>query len=220
MLRVSLSSVHLVPALMFLVACNRYEVASRWNTFVGDTYALDAISRDLAEGEVAGCHASVQVIDYRGDVIRYQTPVKIAAPFADKLRAFERSVSELARKHYGRAPDRLLHFGARACRSVRGNGRRLSEHALGNALDLTGFQWLKARPNVVTSYPHAFTVTIDRHWLARSQHHDDERHRAFLHELVERIRSQNSFRGVIGPGREGHADHLHLDQAPWSYWLF
>jgi len=201
-------------------ACGRYELAARWNELRGDAYVLDTISRDIPEAAAPSCPEHVRSVVYRGELIPYQPPAQVAEPFAEKLRAFDRVVEELAREHYGRAPDRVLHFGASLCRSVRGNTRRLSEHALGNALDLAGFRWRKLPAAAGASHPHAFSVTVQRHWAPREQDADGATHRAFLQALLARIRERNLFRGVIGPGREGHADHLHLDQAPWSYWLF
>lgn len=203
-----------------LSACGRYELAATWNELRGDAYALDAISRDLAEGAAPSCPAEVATVMYRGEVIAYQTPVRVAVAFVPKLRTFERVVSEVAQAHYGRAPDRVLHFGTRACRSVRGSGGRLSEHALSNAMDLSGFEWQRTAATRASASTPAFRVTIQKHWKPADSSAEAARHAQFLHALVDRIVSDDVFRGVIGPGREGHANHLHLDQAPWSYVLF
>lgn len=196
-------------------ACGRYEFAAKWNELRGDAYPLDAISRDLPEGEAVRC-PELQYVQYLGEQVAFAAPVLVAAPFVDKLRAFEQIVAELGTVHFGRAPDRILHFGARACRTVRGSSRRLSEHALGNALDLSGFEWKRS-----ASGP-AIRISIRRDWPspARPDDKEAERRHTFLRALVARITEESTFRGVIGPGREGHADHLHLDQAPWSYTLF
>lgn len=66
------------------------------------------------------------MVSYRGENLKYSSSVQVAQPFVDKLRAFERLVARIAIEHYGRPPERLLHFGARACRTVRANSTRLS----------------------------------------------------------------------------------------------
>jgi hypothetical protein len=212
-------------AVCMLSACSQYELAATWNELRGDPYPLDRIPRDVPEGEVAACPAAVKIVRYAGDVIPYRAPAEVAEPFVPKLRAFESAVVEVALEYYGRPPDRLLHFGVRACRSVRGNSRRLSEHALANALDLSGFEWRRVRGHAdesgaAPSSPEAFVVSIQQHWAPKTTDPGLLRHQRFLQALVQRLEQNALFRGVIGPGREGHANHLHLDEAPWSYWLF
>lgn len=201
---------------MLLPACGRYEFAAKWNALRGDSYPLDEISRDLPDGAAAHCPPELQYVLYRGERVPYSAPVQVVQPFVEKLRALENVVAELGTLHFGRAPDRLVHFGARACRTVRGSSRRLSEHALGNALDLSGFEWKR-----IGTQP-AIRISIIRDWPIPTFTNDQgsQRRHTFLKALVDRITREDLFRGIIGPGREGHADHLHLDQAPWSYTLF
>jgi hypothetical protein len=202
-----------------ICACGRYELAAKWNELRGDSYPLDGLSRDLPDGAPVQCPPELHIVHYRGERVPLSAPVQVAEPFVDKLRALENVVAELGTLHFGRAPDRILHYGARVCRTVRGSSRRLSEHALGNALDLSGFEWKRIR---ATPAQPAIRILISRDWKTPS-HPDDQdavRRHAFLRALVDRITQEDLFRGVIGPGREGHADHLHLDQAPWSYALF
>jgi hypothetical protein len=223
------------------------------NRLRGDPYELDSISRIIPVGVRASCPQGVAVIEYRGSTLAYATPLQVAASFAPRLAAFERIVAELANRYYGRPPDRILHLGARACRSVRGRPDRLSEHALGNALDVSGFEFDartresdaakskkppaaaksksdKAPPQKETiensvsdksrhDAEAAFTVSVLQHW-SRASLLDAARHSGFLHELTRRVIAEHVFRGVIGPGHEGHADHLHFDQGPWSYRAF
>jgi hypothetical protein len=201
-----------------LAGCGAYEFAATWNEIRGDAYPLDEIPRDLPEGAPVSCPAELAFVSYRGETIPYAAPVQVVQPFVEKLRAFEQLIAAVASEHYGRPPDRLLHYGARSCRTVRGNSRRLSEHALGNALDLSGFEWKRAPK--AERYPKAFSVSVRRHWATLGQAPDELVHQRFLHALVQRLRDEDVFRGIIGPGREGHADHLHVDQAPWPYTLF
>jgi hypothetical protein len=211
----------LVPLALLVASCgNRYELAAAWNDLRGDGYPLDEISRDLQAGAAAGCPDNVPFLVYRGELIGYRTPVPIAEAFVPKLRALERIVAELARAYYGRPPDRLVHYGGRVCRAIRGSGRRLSEHALGNAIDLSGFEFRRAPAgsNAPAAFVQPFSVSILKHWSAPPGG-DGEIHRKFLRALVDRVIAEDLFRGVIGPGREGHANHLHFDAAPWRYTL-
>lgn len=221
MKRVSRSAL-VVFATAFACACGRYEFAAKWNELRGDPYPLDGISRDLPDGVPAHCPPELQLVHYRGERVPFSSPVQVVQPFVDKLRALENIVAELGTLHFGRAPDRLLHFGARACRTVRGSSRRLSEHALGNALDLSGFEWKRIRATKTQPAQAAIRVTISRDWPIPKdpKDQDAERRHTFLKAVTDRVTRAGIFRGIIGPGREGHADHLHLDQAPWSYTLF
>jgi hypothetical protein len=206
----------------FLAGCGNF--AATWNSLRGDAYPLDEVSREPSDAGDAHCPVDVEYVDYAGDLVRYQRPVQIAAAFAPKLRAFEAAVVEVAREHYGRPPDRLVHYGAKVCRRVRGSSSRLSEHALGNALDLSGFEWQRAAGTKSgndiprSAFERPFSVSILRHWSTTEP--EEQIHRAFLRALADRLIDRDLFRGVIGPGREGHANHLHLDYAPWTYTLF
>jgi hypothetical protein len=208
-------------ALALCAGCRKVQFVSQINELRGKPYALDSISRELGKGAVAGCPEQVEIRSYAGQELNYGNPVLVARSFVPKLQAFERVVAEVAQSHYGRAPDRILHFGTRMCRSVRGSTRRLSEHALGNAIDVSGFQWSRTRklPGLPPGSERAFKVTVLQHWSGAGTPEAAE-HRRFLHDLVERTVADEIFRGVIGPGREGHADHLHFDAAPWGYTLF
>jgi hypothetical protein len=197
--------------------------APQWR---GRGYPLDAFPRELAAGDPGRCPEQIVPITYRGELLRYGKPVQIAAPFKDKLRSFEQVVVQLAKAHYGRAPATLLHAGARVCRSMRGNAKRLSEHALGNALDVSGFAFARASEPLPARTPEAlkraFRITVRKYWAPSYDALGDPVaaiHSRFLHALVERVDDAGIFRGIVGPGREGHAGHLHFDYAPWDYTL-
>ena len=123
------------------------------------------------------------------------------------------------------APRMILHYGAFSCRSTRQRKRRLSEHALGNALDLVGFDFgpaTKTQPlpgGLPKQLRWSFQVRIARHWHATVAGGSASALLAhFLATLTDRLRQRNDiFRGMFGPGHGGHDDHLHLDAAPWRY---
>lgn len=197
---------------------DRYRAVAALNRTRGDPYLLDAITRDVPLGGAVKCPEVVETMEYRGDIVRYATPVRIATAFAARLRRFERIVADVGQEFYGRAPDRILHFGARSCRTIRGRKDRLSEHALGNALDVSGFRFAGRRTasRERSALSAGFTVNVRKHWV-RGSGANAKLHAKFLREVVDRLRAERVFRGVLGPGHEGHADHFHFDQAPWRY---
>lgn len=187
-----------------------------------DAHPLDPVPRFLEPRERVPCRAD-DVVVYRSRPLRYR--VRVHPAFAERLARFETLVTELAVAHYGRAPRRLVHRGAFSCREARGRRGRISEHAFGNALDLQGFDFGRLPRGAVApdgmhrSLRRGFRVRVLTHWSPRRAR--DARHAAFLHALAEAVRSRTDvFRGIVGPPRPRHRDHLHLDAAPWRYAMF
>jgi len=184
------------------------------------SYPLDHVSRDF-EGHCP----QLDLIRYQGTAICFARPVRIYAGFAPHLAALERLVSEVATRHYGRPPARLLHRGAYNCRPIRIDARQLSEHGLGNALDVRGFRFdrLPQDAELPEGAPRrlrrAFEVTIEHDWQATRG--VAALHAAFLADLRRELeRRPEMFRGMLGPRFPGHHDHLHFDMAPWSLVYF
>jgi hypothetical protein len=180
-------------------------------------YPLDAIERVIAPtGKVVCPH--VDKTRYRGDVIRYHSPVNVAVPFVPHLRAFETLVADVAVKHFGRAPRKIRHIGTYNCRRIRQWPTFLSEHGLANGIDIAAFEFAAAprviRGTLAPALRGAFSARIRPHWRSTSK--KDRAVRAFLHDLGRRlVAAEAIFRVVLGPGYPGHEDHLHLDCAPW-----
>lgn len=88
-------------------------------------------------------------------------------------------------------------FGAYSCRSVDNiAGARLSEHAFGNAVDVSGFTLADGR-----------TLEFVRDWKR-----SDTQEAAFLHEA--HAGACGYFTTVLGPGADVfHYNHIHLDLA-------
>ncbi len=181
-----------------------------------DEYALDGLSRMIA-GKVA-CTPE-EMVSYRGEVLRYQSAVRVHPAFRERLVRFEQVVNDVAVEIYGRPPTRILHAGAFNCRPIRHSELRLSEHALGNGIDVVGFEFGrapkgKAPPDKKLRKP--FEVRVKRHWSSAGG--DDAIHAQFLHTLVDRLASREDvFRGILGPGFRDHDDHLHLDAGQWRF---
>lgn len=184
----------------------------------GPAYALDDIAR---RGQDTSICAPRAMVPYRGSAIRYSGPVRVHPSFLERLPEFERVAIEVATEIYGRPPHRVLQVGAYNCRAVRGNRGRLSEHALGNALDVRGFEFraLPRRASAPEALPRrlrrGFTVTLDRHWEA-----DDEAgavHQRFLRALIDRLAREDVFRVIYGPAHPGHRNHFHFDMSPFRW---
>lgn len=209
-----------------LMSLSRTELWAAWNSLRGDAYQLDAVERFIEEGTRLVCNPGA-LVRHSGTHLRYQRSVQIDPAFRDRLVRFEELVVEVASEIYGRAPTRLSHFGAYSCRSSRNRSHRLSEHALGNAIDVTGFDFARAtREQELTSGLPAklrgpFQIRVARHWTADPASATAPVHSRFLRALAERLSERDDvFRGMIGPSRRDHSDHFHFDMSPWRYVRF
>jgi hypothetical protein len=205
---------------------SREALWAAWNSLRGDAYDLDSVARFLEDGERLDCSAK-SLVRYSGKALRYQSPVYVHAAFLERLARFEQLVVEVGTEIYGRAPTRLRHAGAFSCRPSRRRVHRLSEHALGNAIDVLGFDFGGAnrRQPLPVAVPKrwraAFQIRIARDWSEPAADAASSIHTRFLHALAERLAERSDvFRGMIGPGQRDHADHFHLDMAPWRYVRF
>jgi hypothetical protein len=117
----------------------------------------------------------------------------LSCPLALRLAEFdERVIQPAALRHFGR-PAALIHqIGAYSCR-LRTGGSRLSEHAVGRAIDIAAFE--------IDSGPR---VAVKEHWR------DPGPRGAFLREVAREACVW--FSVVLTPNHDvWHADHLHLD---------
>jgi hypothetical protein len=102
-----------------------------------------------------------------------------------------------AEAHFGVPVVGLEVFGAYSCRSVDDiPGAQLSEHAFGNAIDVSGFKLADGRE-----------ISIVRDWKKT-----DTEESAFLHEV--HAGACGHFTTVLGPGADVyHYNHFHFDLA-------
>jgi hypothetical protein len=163
------------------------------------------------------------MIRYRSRALRYSVIVHPA--FVERLERFDALVTAFAIERYGRAPRRLVHRGAFSCRSTRANSERISEHAFGNALDFQGLDFgplprkLTAPAGMPRHLRQGFSLRVETAWFPKRER--DAYHAAWLHTLTETLRARpDIFRGIVGPPRPRHSDHLHFDAAPWRYSMF
>jgi hypothetical protein len=196
------------------------ELLALWNRMRGDPYVLDTIPRSIAD-QTLDCMPEA-LVSYAGTHLRYARGVRVHPAFIERLKRFEQLVIDVSKDIYERPAKRLIHQGAYNCRSVRGNQTRISEHALGNAIDVRGFEFnamarQQARNSQLPkSLRRKFVVSVHDHWNSAKE--SDRLHREFLKELSRRLQEQDAmFRGVIGPAHPRHGGHLHLDCGPFSY---
>jgi hypothetical protein len=178
-------------------------------------YALDSISRIVPSKGALRC-PSVPKVRYRGKHIRYHKPVTIYSGFRPHLIRFESKVREVALKFYGRPPTRIIHYGTYNCRRIRGWSSVLSEHALGNAIDVAGFDFGPERKEdafrLQPRLRRPFKVRLKQHYFAKRG--VGATHSRFLKALRREIERSGTFRVVLGPGDSRHSDHFHLDYGP------
>jgi hypothetical protein len=174
-----------------------------------EVYAFDGLPREL-DG-VLSC-PEVGLVEYAGANVQLRPAARVTAPFRQRLIELEQVVRDTALPLYGRAPSALLIAASYDCRPVTGNRKRLSEHGIGNAIDITGFRF---DPDPATGEA-AFDVRIDRHWKAKGDALV-ERHARFLRSLTQALLDRNVFRTLLGPAHPDHKDHFHFDMAPHHY---
>lgn len=183
-------------------------------------YPLDHWAREIRGTSPPAC-PEVTLIEFRGANIAFHPAARVIEPFREPLTQLEQLVEQLSLRFYGRRPSQILVASSYDCRSVSGR-RRLSEHALGNAIDISGFRF-DAAPVVSadgrvhpTALPAPFEVLVEEHWKARGDA-VVRRHARFLEELTRELSDRQVFRTLIGPADPDHRDHFHFDMSPWTH---
>jgi len=129
----------------------------------------------------------------------WNRPGLLSCPMAEKVDRFTVEVVEpLARRYFGIPVVRLNQIGAYSCRVIAGHSGRWSEHALGRALDVAGFD-----------LENGDTVSVQRDWYASGPKG------AFLHAVAES--ACNYFSVVLTPeSNSAHSNHMHFDIGPYK----
>jgi hypothetical protein len=173
-------------------------------------YPLDGRSRAMGS---SACSDAV-LTTFAGQSVPFVPAARVSTAFRGRLVELERVVLDLSRVFYGRAPSAILVASSFDCRSVSGKNQLLSEHALGNAIDITGFRF--AADGAASEGAGAFEVRVDQHWKATGNP-ERERHARFLEALTQALLARDVFRTLLGPAHPNHADHFHFDMAPHYY---
>ena len=148
-------------------------------------------------GSSSGCGIAM-AIELNASTAALNQPATLGCPLAVALNDFERQILQpRAQQYFGQHVTRIHHFGAYACRARSGNAGRLSEHAKGRAIDVSGFELADGT-----------VIRIKDDWRnsgARSQ---------FLHDVSRG--ACGIFQVVLSPNHDSaHHDHLHFDIGPW-----
>jgi len=120
-----------------------------------------------------------------------------SCPVVTALALWEwRVVKPAAREILGSEVIRIRHFGSYSCRRLYGRSEgRWSEHAIGNAIDISSFELADGR-----------VIVLQRDW------NEENAEAQFLHTI--RDGACDLFATVLSPDyNAAHADHFHLDQA-------
>ena len=158
-------------------------------------YPLDDISRETpAKGKVI-C-PKLKLNTYTGKHLKYHQRLLIHPAFQASLEPFERLVNEVAVEVYGRAPKQVFHLGTFNCRRIGGYPNLISEHGLGNALDVAGFDFapLKRDAEAPNKLPRAFKrgfkVRMLEHWTPKNKSEVAKLHSRFFQTLAKRMIDQ------------------------------
>lgn len=156
----------------------------------------------------------IKVVEYEGKVIDYNRPIEVNKHFRKRLTRFEKIVRDVAKDVYGKAPDKIVHAGGHHCKSVGGRGEKLSEHAFGHAIDVSGFVFEDGAgvKGVGKEQADGFEVRLEEHWNGKSGF--DKKHRTFLRRLVNELKVRGPFSTMLGPEYPGHDKFFHLDFGP------
>jgi hypothetical protein len=144
-----------------------------------------------------GCRLADAVRMTRSTVALDQ-PVQLNCAAAMHLLRLEDQVLQpAAQRHFGQRLVRVRHFGGYSCRARAGDARRLSEHALGNAIDIAGFDLADGTQ-----------ITVARHWGEAGPRG------AFLRDVARG--ACTVFHLVLTPRTDRlHRSHFHLDIGRW-----
>ena len=127
-------------------------------------------------------------------------PTTMSCAMANRLDEFEREVVQpLARDELGHRVERIDHLGSFSCRANTSRPSRLSQHALGQAIDIAGFRLADGS-----------RVSVERDWS------DSGAKSEFLHRVA--AKACRYFSVVLTPDSNAdHYNHLHLDIGPDHY---
>jgi hypothetical protein len=147
-----------------------------------------------AEAEPTGCSIPYPlVLKSLGTTIGLTPQAEMNCATAEAAARFARDViSPAAQDVFGQPLKSITHASAYVCRPRNGT-RKLSEHAFGNALDISSFTLSDGTTVAVELTP-------------------PEKNGIFVDKV--RRAACGPFKTVLGPGAPDHSEHLHFDLAP------
>jgi len=172
-------------------------------------HAYRALAEDFTQEERGSggtryqCHVP-QALSYElGPAqVRYSSYLLLNCKMALAMARFERALVRVTKEVFGPGAtiEKIRVLGAYNCRPLRSGRSRMSQHAYGNAVDLSGFR--------VSSFGW---VDVREHWESGKRPHD-EKASVFLHRLVDVLISERVFANVLTPEFDAaHSNHLHVD---------
>ena len=184
-----------------------------------EAYPLDTVDRAVKTRRGKVVCPKLAFVSYRGTGVRYHRAVRVHPAFAKRLVEFEKVGNTVALEVYGRVPRTMKHMGAYNCRRIGGYPEFLSEHALGNGIDVAGFDFgplpraERRKSPLPRALQRSFKVRLGKHWQRTGRW---AVHARFLDTLARRlVAREDIFRVLLGPAFPGHKTHFHFDVAPW-----
>jgi hypothetical protein len=157
---------------------------------------------DREKPDQNGCGVPHGVIVTKGPTgITYSGPLFVDCSLALQLPAIEKVIQEEAVKHLGSPIKRVTTLGSYSCRSIRGWNARISQHALGNAMDMAAFTPERGQ---AASVMRDYKPGVAEQPTVRGK---------FLRAIYGRLWSEGGVTRVLGPEWDAsHRDHFHLDR--------
>jgi hypothetical protein len=161
-----------------------------------DAHDISYRTVELGEPPDARCHVDTALRVTRID-IALNRPATMSCALAARIDDFERGVVQrLAVADLGRYVTRIDHLGAYSCRGTSGHSGRLSEHAFGLAIDVSGFRLADGT-----------VISVEHDWWTPGPKRD------FLHHLA--TSACFYFSVVLTPSSDrDHFNHMHFDIGP------
>lgn len=147
-----------------------------------------------------GCGIT-QAVRVERSAIPWNRSTLMSCPLSAAVWDFETQVVQpAAQRNFGQPVRKMSNVGSYNCRGeIGGRPERLSQHAFGRALDVTGFELADGT-----------VISVMRDW--RNQGAKG----AFLHEVAQG--ACKIFSVVMTPNRNAeHHDHLHMDIGPHKF---
>jgi len=260
MVRKIRSTARAMPAVLtvLLAGCAREHTPGTSLGAGGAVTSARALGRDPAsrfpEGEYPldgmrrkGDCPDMKLQKFSGETLRLSPAARITPSFREPLLELEQVVREVSLRVYARVPSSILVAASYGCRTVNGSGRRLSEHALGNAIDIKGFRFAAEDDSTPakgstsstkkgTSKSSSASQSSAAKTKGSAKGGDSEtfdvlvakhwkargdassrRAARFLEELTQALLERDVFRTLLGPAHRDHDDHFHFDMAPTHY---
>lgn len=159
--------------------------------------AYDQPEPRLNGGGACGIYAPIKVSAFESGSLPLTPSAMMNCPMTTAVEGWlTESVQPAALAWFGEPVAAVTDFGAYSCRPVDDiQGKQLSEHSFGNAIDISGFRLMDGT-----------LVSVKHDWYM-----GNERERGFLREIFSAACER--FKTALGPGAKYHDDHFHLDLA-------